>query len=401
MKILVSVEDLGITGVAAVAIENAAALRARGHEVSLFAAPGLLAHRAVAFGLEIVGEPGASLRPTWRGAWRLRRLAASLDVDIVHAYALRPCLEAFYGAHLVDGVPLVTSLLHNPTRTTPAYLPRTVPLVVGRESIVADLKARGARSVRAVRPAVSPDKRPSEADTAAFRAEHGLVPEHHVVLAVSRLEMEPELLRGVETAVDAIGLLAERDETVRLVIVGDGSERWRIEERARAVNARTGRETVQIVGVLSDLAPAFAACDLVVAVATSALRAMAFGRATVVAGSDGQIELPDADALARYRTAGVFARGTGTPDVEAISQMLGGLLDDPSRTYELAERERAETAEHWSAPAAAAALEIVYADAIASGPRRAAVVRDAMRSGWRYGLSRTSSAAVRLRNRSS
>ena len=48
-------------------------LRERGHEVFLFAIPGENAARARAAGLEFVGQPENTRRPTWRSALRLRR----------------------------------------------------------------------------------------------------------------------------------------------------------------------------------------------------------------------------------------------------------------------------------------------------------------------------------------
>lgn len=234
----------------------------------------------------------------------------------------------------------------------------------------------------------------------ALRAEYRLSPDDRVLLMVSRFGMHAELLAGVNNMVDAVELLARDDARVRLVMLGDRAARPMIEEQARAVNAGAGREVVTFAGRVEDLAPPFAASDVVVAMATSALGAMACGKPTVVCGPDGTIELPDHDALERYQSTGAFARELGTPDVKAISRMLGALLDDPAAARDLAAVEQVAVAANWSSAAAAEAIERVYAEAITDRPSRAVVVADAARTAWWYGRSRARSALRRARTRS-
>jgi len=399
VRILVSVEHLGITGIAVVAIENAQALRERGHDVFLYAIPGPFSPRATAAGLTYLGRPDVSVRPNARSALRLRRAAAAHDADVVHAYSLRPGLEAFAGPHLLDGTPVVLSLLHNPTRTTPAYLPRTIPVVVGRESVVPHLRAQGVRTLFVVRPAVSAERPVMPVEVEAFRQANRLAPGERVVLVMARLDTVPELLAGIETTIAAVGSLAARDPSVRLVVLGDGSARYEVDGWAEAVNSRTGRETVVVMSrYLVDLAPAFAAADLVVAMATSALRSMVSGRPTLVTGPTGHVELPDAATMARYRASGVFADGSGAPDVGEIGRVIGALLDDPAAARALADLEAAEATDGWGAAGAAEALERVYAEVIAANrANRRDVVTDAVASAGRYAAARAGSATRRVK----
>jgi glycosyltransferase involved in cell wall biosynthesis len=66
-------------------------------------------------------------------------------------------------------------------------------------------------------------------DRDAARESHGLAAAGKIVIFVGRLERA----KGVEQLVDSLGLLAKHTSPIRLVIIGDGSERDAMEERAR------------------------------------------------------------------------------------------------------------------------------------------------------------------------
>lgn len=68
-------------------------------------------------------------------------------------------------------------------------------------------------------------------DRSAARAAHGLAASDKVVIFVGRLEEA----KGIEQLVDAFALLAQRTPPTRLVVVGDGSQRGAMEERARGL----------------------------------------------------------------------------------------------------------------------------------------------------------------------
>jgi glycosyltransferase involved in cell wall biosynthesis len=66
-------------------------------------------------------------------------------------------------------------------------------------------------------------------DRGAARASHGLAASDKVVIFVGRLEQA----KGVEQLVDSLELLAKHSPPIRLVVIGDGSQRDAMEERAR------------------------------------------------------------------------------------------------------------------------------------------------------------------------
>src|SRR5262249_13715180 len=81
------------------------------------------------------------------------------------------------------------------------------------------------------------------------------------VLCVGRLEPR----KGVEHLVDAMAILTREEPSVRLVVVGDGPDRERLQRRARAVNV-----DVVFVGRVADgdLASYYQSADLLCAPAT-------------------------------------------------------------------------------------------------------------------------------------
>jgi glycosyltransferase involved in cell wall biosynthesis len=66
-------------------------------------------------------------------------------------------------------------------------------------------------------------------DKTGARAGTGLTPSDKVVIFVGRLEQA----KGIEELIDSLSLLAKNSRRVRLVVVGDGSQRQAMEDRAR------------------------------------------------------------------------------------------------------------------------------------------------------------------------
>lgn len=120
---------------------------------------------------------------------------------------------------------------------------------------------------------------------ACFAQTYGLAPEGCHVVVVSRLARALKA-DGILRTVDVVGRLAGTC-AVDLTIVGDGDAREAIAERAQTVNTAAGRDVVRLTGALVDPRAAYDAADIVVGMGTSAGRAMAFAKPTVVIGERG------------------------------------------------------------------------------------------------------------------
>ncbi len=90
VKVLVYPHDLGMGGSQTNAIEIAAAMRPLGVEPIVFGQPGTLCHRIEQLGLEFVASPPPGPRPSPRVALRLRTLARTRKLDVLHGYEWPP-----------------------------------------------------------------------------------------------------------------------------------------------------------------------------------------------------------------------------------------------------------------------------------------------------------------------
>ncbi|MCZ2836997.1 glycosyltransferase [Modestobacter sp. VKM Ac-2985] len=177
----------------------------------------------------------------------------------------------------------------------------------------------------------SPDR-----DGARFRRSHGL-PSVPVLAYVGRLDPE----KNVHELIEAVALVRARWD-LHLLVVGDGSERTRLE----ALAAERGvAGAVTFTGVLSDaeLPEAYAAADFFGMAGTAELQSLV----TLEAMATGLPVLGvDAGALPHLvrhgRTGWLYGHG----DVEELAGRLTTLLDDPASARRMGRRARAVAAEH-------------------------------------------------------
>jgi len=159
-----------------------------------------------------------------------------------------------------------------------------------------------------------------------------LAPHRPTILCAGRLDPR----KGVEHLIDAVALVARTVPEVRLLVIGDGPRRRRVEARARRVAPRQ----VEFMGPVSprELPDHFAAADLVCCPATHnesfgivLLEAMAAARPVVASGISG------------YRLV-VKDRITGrlvTPGAPAeLAQLITALLGDPEQAQRLGQAGR-------------------------------------------------------------
>ncbi len=364
LRIVVYPHSLDIGGSQLNAVELAAAVRDRGHDVSLFAAAeGPLADHAERLGLRLDVSAGWRRRPSPSVMGELTRLAAREAVDVVHAYEWPPCLEVFGGPHLRRGTPMLCTVM---SMGISRMIPPSVPLVVGTEQIA--VAARGRRgAVTVVEPPVDTVSNHPGFPCSDFGLRVGLDPSLPVATIVSRLATELKQ-EGIERAVDATGRLAAEGIALQLVIVGDGPARDAITARAGEVNARTGGRRVFLVGEMVDPRPAYATADVVLGMGGSALRAMAFAKPLIVLGERGFSEVLEPATWERFLWTGFFGLGDGGRSAVRLSGQLRDLIADPARREALGEYSRRLVEERFSLTRAAAVQDDVYRRTASAAP---------------------------------
>lgn len=368
MRIVVYPHTLDIGGSQLNAVELAAAVRDRGHEVSVFApADGPLADRIEDLGLPLDISAGWRRRPSVSIMQELTRLTAAASVDLVHAYEWPPCLEAFGGPHRRRGVPILGTVM---SMGVSGMIPPSVPLVVGTEQIAAANRDRRG-PVTVIEPPVDTVSNHPGASDAELRARLGLDPSLPTAVIVSRLAHELKQ-EGIERAIDATGRLAARGIGLQLVIVGDGPARDAVAARADSVNGRAGGRRVFLAGEQRDPRPAYAAADVALGMGGSALRAMAFAKPLIVLGEQGFSEVLEPGTWERFLWTGFFGLGDGGRSPDRLADQLARLIADPALRAELGGFSRRLVEERFSLARAAVVQEDVYRRTIVAPipPRR-------------------------------
>ncbi|MFB4316860.1 glycosyltransferase family 4 protein [Actinomadura sp. 21ATH] len=375
MRILVYPHDMAIGGSQLNAIELAAAMRELGHAVGIVSEPGPLVDRVRAEGIEHFPLDAGRRRPAPATVRRLRALVGERGFDVVHGYEWPPGLEAFHAVRNRRGAAAVCTVM---SMAVAPFLPPSLPLVVGTEQIrrqVLERRGRRPGAVHLIEPPVDVRANAPGHPDAEFRRRFGLERGPVDIVAVSRLAAELKL-EGLLTAVEVAGRLAA-DTPLRLVIVGDGPCRGRVEERAAEVNARAGRRVVVLTGQIDDPRPAYAAATIALAMGGSALRAMAFARPLIVQGERGFFEPLTPETSGTFLDQGWY--GVGGAGADRLEAVLRALIGDEERRRELGEYGRGLVVERFSLEAAARVQERIYERALDAARTGAglAVRRDA------------------------
>jgi hypothetical protein len=292
--------------------------------------PGPLVDYVESLGLEYVPARPLRYRPAGSRIAQLASLARRRRLDLIHAYEWPPCLDAYYSAHLVLGVPLLCTVL---SMSVSPLVPSSVPLIMGTDALGDEARASHGAPVWVLEPPIDTVGDHPGLDGAAFRRSCGVPDGSLLVTTVSRLAIDLKL-DALVRAIDAVGSLAG-EFPVQLAMVGGGPAADALHARADAVNRQWGRDVVTFTGPLSDARPAYAAADVVVGMGSSALRALSIGRAVVVQGEHGFSKTFEPDALGYFLRHGFWGMGDGDPGGRRLTEQLRPLLSDPRRRAEL------------------------------------------------------------------
>jgi glycosyltransferase involved in cell wall biosynthesis len=386
MRVLVYPHELSVGGSQLNAVELAAAVRNLGHEVAVFGVPGTLVPHIRALGLELISVAEPDRRPAPELARRLVQVVKSERIDVVHGYEWPPALEAWFGPGLALGTSVVGTIL---SMGVPGFLPVSMPLIVGTEQLQRGAQERY-RTVGLIEPPVDTVSNSPDVSADAIRERLGLGTDRLNVVVVSRLAVDLKL-EGLERAIAAVGSLAG-ELPVRLVVVGDGPARDRLNAAAARVNTVHGG-TVIMAGELLDPRPAYAAADVMLGMGGSILRGLAFAKPAIVLGEDGFSEILTPESARQFLWHGFYGLGDGDLGPGRLAGQLRTLLTDAALRDRLGTYSRDLVTERFSLTGAGRSLERIYESVLASDlPRTRALAESAVTGAQvvRYKLARRS-----------
>jgi len=356
MRVIVCPHELAMGGSQLNAIDLAAAVRDRGHDVVIYASDGVLSHRIDELGLERIASPdGTQLSLPW--ARDLVTLARAFEPDLIHTYEWAPSLGAAYGARQFLATPQIMTVL---SMDVPDFLPADVPLIVGTRQLADGIDWHSRLEV--IEPPVDTEADRTRDMTGARRRQE-IPPDVFTVSIVCRMTDELGKAAGVEAAIDSVRALAS-EIAIRLILVGDGPALPRIRQRADQANAAAGRLVVDVRGRLRDPSDIYEASDAVVGMGSSILRAMSFGKPVVVQGDAGFTRLLVPDSVHDFLWAGFYGKGgAGAADLTPILRSLAA--SEPGRKV-LGAWSRQLVVSRFSLSAAADRLEHLYESTVAA-----------------------------------
>lgn len=283
---------------------------------------------------------------------QLRMLAAPGDV-IVHAHGLK----AGWTAVLAGLGPRTVVTVHNLVldeaagrnaallRRLERDLPRRVAVTIAiSEEVRRHLDPSGTDPRLHVIPPVGPEPR-VERDRDAIRSELGLAPDRPLVVTVGRLHPQKDL----DLLIDAAAELPD----ITFVVVGEGPERDRLEDRIRAIPGLD----VRLIGERRNAADHLAAADVVV----SSARWEGFGLAIAEALTLGRpVVATDVGPIHTMILDGRTGRLVPPGDPVALRDAISEMLSDTERARRLGEAGAAHIRRTFSADALVERTEDLY-----------------------------------------
>jgi len=157
-----------------------------------------------------------------------------------------------------------------------------------------------------------------------------------------------------ERAVDVFEMLAPRNPRMRLLFVGDGEERGRLEVRIAAL-PRGVRERVHLLGACEAMPRILADLDCVLGCARAEGLPVAFLEAGAAARPVVATDVGGVGEVVVHERTGWLAR-----DLTGLARGVKTLLDDPRTAREMGRRARVRVRERHGATQLADRLEAVY-----------------------------------------
>lgn len=383
MRILVYPHELGIGGSQINALELAAAVRNLGHDVIVFAAPGVLAEKINELSLQFIEAPTRKYGVDPATIHRLTSTVRNHKIDLVHPYEWAPSVETAFGPGLRFNTPAVMTIL---SMDVPDFLPRHLPIIVGTQGLAAE-ESRRRTQVHMIEPPIDTAYNKPGA-TSVTRQQLGVSADQYVITIVGRLTTDLAKIEGVRTAISVVDRLAARFP-VTLLIAGDGPGFLEVKKAEEEVNRKHNRRVIRAEGNVVDPRPLYEAADVVLGMGSSALRGMSYGKPLVVQGTAGFWCLSCPENEEQFLRDGWFGQGPGGDGTVALERILVRLLTDAGLRSSLGTYNRRLVEDKFSLEQAAPRLEAIYQNALHARQPAKLRRRSLVRTGYEVAKFRT------------
>lgn len=341
-KVLLAAMSLGFGGAETHVVTLAEALLKREYRVQVVSHGGPLVADLERVGIEHFSLPLHSRNPLrlTSAVRHFRELIIRQQVDLIHAHARIPAWVADTARRSAcPELPLVTTYHGVYSARAPwRWFTRWGDSVIAVSPDVAchlktNLKLRGI-PLTFIPNGIDIERFQPAPDDSRVREELGISPGEPVIVHMSRLTDE---FADVALALQgAVRLLNDDFPRIRAVIVGTGNRHQEVEQGAQETNSQLGREAVILMGGTRDPAPYLSLASVVIAVARSALEAMALAKPVVIAGEGGFRGLLTPENTSTLKTHNFTARGSSEAvTAENLALSTRRVLDDPQSAQKM------------------------------------------------------------------
>lgn len=194
--------------------------------------------------------------------------------------------------------------------------------------VLAELGAGDPDRVRVVPLGSDPDRFRPDADRRAVQSRYRIPSDRRRILTVARLVAH----KGIDTAIEVLGRLADRYPDLEYLVVGDGPDRDRLGRLAAAAGVA---DRVRWLGAVpnDDLPGLYALADLYLGLSREdGLEVEGFGIALADAAAAGvPVIAGRSGGTAEAVKDGETGQLVDPADPAAVAEIVAGLLDDPGR----------------------------------------------------------------------
>lgn len=368
--ILLAAMALELGGAETHVISLACELKRRGHRVVVASAGGRMVPMLTEAQIPHVDIPMDSRSPVdlLRAYMRLRTVIKEYEIGLVHAHARIP---AWLTSLVVgEGFPFVTTYhgVYNagfPWKYLSTFGQRTIAVSHDVRRHLEGPLGAPPEQIRVIMNGFDTERFRPGLDVGPLLAEFGVPATGPHIVHASRL-----VDHFADAAVALVQALPELDRQlpgVRLWILGDGNRHAEVRRLTEEVNGALGRKAGVATGARLDVPQFFNLADCVVAVARTALEAMACAKPVVVAGEGGYRGVLTPQRIEEFSRANFTAREGGQSlDPASLAADLVGLLQ-PGMAEERADygaAGRRYVVDHLSIHAITAQILDVYAEVL-------------------------------------
>ena len=148
------------------------------------------------------------------------------------------------------------------------------------------------------------------------------------IMSISRLDRDRSL--AAHLLIEAAPMLLKSFADAAIYIVGGGDDFDNVSAKAKAANAKLGKEVIRMTGPQVDVHKWLAKCDVFVGASRAVLEAMSMGLPVVASGNEGYMGLIDQGNLPMAIATNFCYRGCGEATAEKLITDLTTILKMPA-----------------------------------------------------------------------